>query len=73
MVGIRGVDFFSKDYHSDYPEPESIMFMLKRGMKVVEIPVEMRERQGGVSSIDFKYSIYYMIKVSLAIFIEWLR
>ena len=34
---------------------------------MVEVPVLMRERQGGVSSISGLSSIYYMIKVSLAI------
>ena len=46
---------------------------LKQGYKVEEIPVVMRERQGGVSSITMKKSVYYMIKVSLAILMEALR
>ena len=47
--------------------------VLRRGKKVKEIPVIMRERNGGVSSISLKKSIYYMIKVSLAILIEKMR
>lgn len=76
--GLRMIDsdvmkLFSKDYPRDYPEPESVVALLCRGMKVKEIPVVMRERQGGVSSISMKKSIYYMIKVPLAILIERVR
>ena len=57
----------------DYPEPETVVAVLKQGYKVEEIPVVMRARQGGVSSITMKKSVYYMIKVSLAILMEALR
>ena len=55
------------------PEPESVMSILRRGKKVEEIPVVMRERNGGESSISMKKSIYYMVKVTLAILIERIR
>jgi len=42
-------------------------------LKVKEIPVVMRARETGVSSITPKKSIYYMIKVTLAILIERVR
>ena len=64
---------FAYDYPKDYPEPESVVAVLRKGGKVKEIPVIMRERNGGVSSISIKRSIYYMIKVSLAILIERIR
>ena len=38
-----------------------------------EIPVVMKERTGGVSSISLNKSVYYMIKVTLAILIETIR
>ena len=47
--------------------------ILRRKMKVEEIPVVMKEREGGVSSISLKKSVYYMIKVPLAILIERIR
>ena len=59
--------------NKDYPEPESIVAILRRKKKVKEIPVIMKERSGGVSSISAGKSIYYMIKVSLAILIESIR
>ena len=70
-LGNRAViELFAKDYPRDYPEPESVVTLLKCGLNVKEVPVEMRARQGGVSSINLSKSVYYMIKVSLAIFIE---
>lgn len=73
MVGRRVMDIFAKDYPRDYPEPESVVAVLRRDLKVEEIPVVMKERVGGVSSISFKKSVYYMIKVTFAILIERIR
>lgn len=73
MIGKNVLEMFAKDYPKDYPEPESVVAVLMRGLKVEEIPVIMREREGGVSSISLKNSVYYMIKVPLAIIFEWFR
>jgi len=73
MGGRRTIELFAKDYPKDYPEPESVVAILRKGMTVKEVPVLMRERSGGVSSISMKKSIYYMIKVTLAIMLECLR
>lgn len=73
MVNRRVMKEFAHNYPKDYPEPESVVAILERGCKVKEIPVVMRERMGGVSSISMKKSVYYMVKVSLAIVIEKIR
>ncbi len=73
MVGKRLIEDFASDYPQDYPEPESTVMVIKNGMKVVEVPVRMRERKGGRSSINLKGSVYYMIKVTLAIILERMR
>ena len=73
MIGRNVMEIFSEDYPRDYPEPESIATVLRKNMKIEEIPVVMLERQGGVSSISPKKSIYYMVKVTLAILIERIR
>ena len=73
MAGKKVIKIFAKNYPKDYPEPESVVAILRKGMKVKEIPVVMKERQGGVSSISMGNSIYYMIKVTLAILIEKIR
>ena len=64
------IEFFSKDYADDYPEPEAIMSCIMNGYKVGEVPVVMEERQGGVSSIRSLKSAYYMIKVCLALVVD---
>ena len=69
MVGRNVLQIYAKDYPKDYPEPESVVTIIRKNMKVEEIPVVMREREGGVSSISMKKSVYYMIKVTLAIII----
>lgn len=73
MAGRKVIELFSKDYPRDYPEPESVVAILRKGLKVAEVPVIMREREGGVSSISMKKSVYYMVKVTLAILIERIR
>ena len=61
------IALFAQEYAQDYPEPESILQALWRHARVEEIPVQMRERQGGVRSINALRSVYYMVKVSLAL------
>ena len=73
MAGKNVIKLFANSYPKDYPEPETVVAVLKQGYKVEEIPVVMRARQGGVSSITMKKSVYYMIKVSLAILMGALR
>ncbi len=63
------IEIFSKDYPSDYPEPDTIVRIQKEGYKIKEIPTVMNERQTGESSINMIKSVYYMIKVSLSIII----
>lgn len=63
------IEFFSKHYAQDYPEPESIIAVRVSGLRVKEVPVIMNERTAGVSSISTWKSVYYMIKVTLAILI----
>jgi glycosyltransferase involved in cell wall biosynthesis len=67
------IDLFSRFYPADYPEPESIVFIKRNGYKIVEVPVVMQERLGGTSSIKSFRTLYYMIKVSLAILIDKMR
>lgn len=65
------IEQFAKKYPWDYPEPESTTGLLARGWKVGEIPVIMKERQGGRSSISNPFSaLFYMIKVSIGVIIE---
>jgi len=70
----RALEFLARYYPSfDYPEPEEVILMWRNGFRIREISTPMRDRQGGVSSINFHHSIYYMIKVSFSIIIAAVR
>ncbi len=69
----RTIELCAEIYPHDYPEPEAIVMLRRAGFKVAEIPVTMNPRYGGKSSITMGRSIYYMIKVMLAILIGLLR
>lgn len=68
-VNERFIRIYANDYPTDYPEPEAIVSAVMHKGRVMEIPVIMKEREQGKSSINFSKSLYYMIKVSLAIII----
>ncbi len=68
-VNRKYIRFYAEDYPSDYPEPEAIVTASLDGARIREVPVVMRERENGVSSINLKRSVYYMVKVSIAIMI----
>lgn len=73
LINKETIKLFACDYPRDYPEPESIVYLLRKKKKIREVPVKMKERQGGISSIHLGNSIYYMIKVTMAILIEMAR
>ena len=74
MADREVIGLFAGDYPKDYPEPESVVTILKMGRRVREIPVQMRAREGGVSSISSMKAVYYMVKVSIAVLIAaWRR
>ena len=68
-VNKKFIDIYAEYYPDDYPEPEAIVAAVMNRGNIQEIPVVMRERENGVSSINLRKSIYYMIKVSLAILV----
>lgn len=71
--GQRAIRLCGEHYPHDFPEPESIVLFVRAGLRLVEIPVTMNPRYGGQSSIHLVDSVYYMIKVLLAIMIGLLR
>ncbi len=66
-VGRRAIELFANGYPPDYPEPESIALAVRAGQRVVEVPVQMRQRAHGQSSIGALRTLYYLVKVSLAL------
>jgi hypothetical protein len=69
----KGIALFANDYPNDYPEVEATVLVFKHRLRLVEVPVSMRERETGQSSITFLRSIYYVFKVTLALFMAMLR
>lgn len=67
------IKFFVNSYPLEYPEPISTVMLLKNKYKILEVPVKMKDRKKGVSSINSWKSVYYMVNVVLSIFIVSIR
>ncbi len=73
LYNRRGIALFARDYPHDYPEVEAVLMVHFHRLRMREVPVQMLERGGGRSSIRSGKSVYYMIKVLLAIFVGLVR
>jgi len=71
--GKKLINLFSEYYPYDFPEPEAIVVTQQAGGKIVELPVVMRAREAGSSSIRYFKTLYYMMKVTLAILLHMIR
>jgi glycosyltransferase involved in cell wall biosynthesis len=72
-VNRRGIALFAADYPHDYPEVEATVMVVKNRLRLKEVRVAMREREHGRSSINALRSIYYVLKVTLALFVGVFR
>jgi glycosyltransferase involved in cell wall biosynthesis len=72
-VNRLGIRLFAADYPHDYPEVEATVMLFKHRLRLREVPVAMRARETGRSSITALSSVYYMVKVTLAIFVAIFR
>ena len=73
LYNRRAIELFARDYPHDYPEVEAVLMAHAHRLRIAEVPVRMHERAGGRSSIDRRRSVYYMIKVSLALLAGMMR
>lgn len=73
LYGKRSLALFHETYPYDFPEPESLAVARAWGLTITEVPVKMRERQGGRSSISGFGSVYYMFKVTIAVALAYIR
>ena len=69
----RAIALFAREYPHDYPEPEGLVNAHRAGLRLRELPVTMLPRLEGRSSIGQLDGVYYMFKVTLAIFVSLLR
>lgn len=73
LIDRKALAIVNEYYPDEYPEPEAIVLYAKNNLTIGEVPVLMRERQGGVSSIGGTSSIYYMFKVTLAVLFTFMK
>ncbi len=69
----KAIELVARNYPDEYPEPESLVIFAKAGFSIVETPVIMKSRQSGKSSIQYFSQLYYMIKVTIAMFFSYIR
>ncbi|GIP32847.1 glycosyltransferase family 2 protein [Paenibacillus sp. J2TS4] len=72
-VNRRVIELFSEYYPDDYPEVEAVVLLETKGFRVKETSVLMHSRTSGKSSITPVKSLYYMLKVSLAVLMTRIR
>ena len=68
-----GIKLFAEEFPHDYPEVEATLVAIRSGLRLAQVQVEMRERETGSSSITFVRSVYYLVKVTLALLVASLR
>jgi glycosyltransferase involved in cell wall biosynthesis len=73
LYNRRAIALFARDYPHDYPEVEAVLMLHVHRLRMREVPVRMFRRGGGSSSISSGKSLYYMVKVLLAIFVGLAR
>lgn len=69
LCNRRAIALFAHEYPTDYPEVEALVLLDNFQYSFQEVPVVMNERTSGTSSITSLKSVYYMIKVILAVLI----
>lgn len=73
LFGPNMIPWFADEL--DYgPEPDTLALVLRRGARVEEVQVEMRERVAGESYLNFTKSVSYMLRMGMSIlFVQWFR
>src|SRR5262245_3764086 len=69
----RAIGLYAADLPHDYPEVEGMVMAIRHRVRLLEVPVTMREREHGRSSIGALASVYYMVKILLALFVGLFR
>ena len=75
FVGVNreALQVFSQSFPLEYPEIEALVVLQRKRFRFLEVPVKMRPRQAGRSSITAVKSLYYIIHVLLGVFVNILK
>jgi len=73
LFSRRAIELAARHYPDDYPEPESLVMFVRAGLSIQETPVVMQSRSGGQTSIRSFVSLYYCIKVTIAMLFSSIR
>lgn len=73
MYDRKMIEIFAREFDIS-PEPDTISLLIRKGAKVIEIPAEMRERQGGTSYLRYFSAVSYMARTCLSLLLfQWFR
>jgi len=72
-VNRLGIELFAREYPHDFPEVESNVLAARYGLRIVEVPVKMRDRAAGRSSVTTIRGTYFVIRILLALFVSLFR
>jgi len=73
LLDRKAIAVAAENYPDDYPEPEALVIFAKACLTIHEVPVTMRPRQGGISSISHGASLFYTIKVTIGMLFSFIR
>ncbi|MBN9300017.1 MAG: glycosyltransferase family 2 protein [Filimonas sp.] len=73
LLDKKAIAIAARSYPDEYPEPESLVLFARCGFRISETPVVMKERFGGHSSIRHLATLYYFVKVTIAMFFAYVR
>lgn len=73
LFNHRAMEYFGR--MNDFgPEPDSIAYLIRKGLTVSEVQVSMREREAGESYLNVTRSIEYMLRTCISILlVQWFR
>ena len=75
FVGVNreALQVFTRSFPLEYPEIEALVVLQRKRFRFEEVPVQMRRRKAGRSSITAIKSLYYIIHVLLGVFVNILK
>ncbi|MCM8798817.1 MAG: glycosyltransferase family 2 protein, partial [Candidatus Omnitrophica bacterium] len=73
VMNKKVISLFTQQYPHDYPEVEELLILAKHGLRIEEVPVKMRSRMRGKSTLSLSKSIFYVFKIFLVLTLDLFR